>query len=203
MDDPGFDYSVLSEFRDRLAQDDRADRLLALMVERLAEAGLVGRRGRVRTDSTHVLAAVRRLNRVELVGETLRAALEELAVAGDEWLAAVVMPDWGKRYGRPVRYERLPRTKEALSAYVLQVGEDGIHLMSELFRDDAPPHLRLLPQVRVLRQAWVQQYVRHVALCFEGGARPSQSPCRSRGLEAEGSLNREVPGGAGEGGKQP
>ncbi|MDT0449228.1 hypothetical protein [Streptomyces hesseae] len=105
-----------------------------------------------------MLAAVRRLNRAELVGETLRAALEELAVADDEWLAAATTPDWGNRYGRPVRYERLPRTKEALSAYVVQVGEDGMHLMRELFRDGAPRRLWLLPQVQVLRQVWVQQY---------------------------------------------
>ncbi|MFG2631900.1 transposase [Streptomyces sp. NPDC048473] len=63
LDDAGFDFSVLSEFRDRLAEEDRADRLLAVMVEHLAAAGLVNRRGRIRTDSTHVLAAVRRLNR--------------------------------------------------------------------------------------------------------------------------------------------
>lgn len=59
LDDAGFDFPVLSEFRDRLAEGDRADRLLAVMVERLAAAGLVKRRARVRTDSTHVLAAVR------------------------------------------------------------------------------------------------------------------------------------------------
>jgi transposase len=66
LDDCGFDFSVLSEFRDRIAVGDRADRLLALMVGRLVEAGLVKRGGRQRTDSTHVLAAVRRLNRAEL-----------------------------------------------------------------------------------------------------------------------------------------
>lgn len=69
MDDPGFDFSALSEFRDRMAEGDHADRLLAVMVDLLAEAGLVKRRGRQRTDSTHVLAAVRRLDRTELVGE--------------------------------------------------------------------------------------------------------------------------------------
>ncbi|MFE5587831.1 hypothetical protein [Kitasatospora sp. NPDC056531] len=84
MDDPGFDFSVLSEFRDRMADGDRADRLPAVMVEGLVEAGLVKRRGRQRTDSTHVLAAVRRLDRIELVGETLRAALEELTAADEE-----------------------------------------------------------------------------------------------------------------------
>ncbi|MER5601676.1 hypothetical protein [Streptomyces sp. NPDC002265] len=73
----------MSEFRGRVAEGDRADRLLALVVDRLAEAGLVKRRGRIRTDSTYVLAAVRRLNRGELVAETLRCALEDLAMQGE------------------------------------------------------------------------------------------------------------------------
>jgi len=86
LDDPGFDFSVLSEFRDRMAEGDRADRLLAVMVARLVDEGLVRRGGSIRTDSTHVLAAVRRLNRVELVGETLRVALDVLALRAEEWL---------------------------------------------------------------------------------------------------------------------
>ena len=69
-------------------------------------------RDRVRTDSTHVLAAVRKLNRVELVGETLRVALQELAAADEHWLAALITAEWARRYGRPVRYDRLPRGKD-------------------------------------------------------------------------------------------
>ncbi|WP_262375629.1 transposase [Streptomyces sp. sk2.1] len=61
LDDPGFHHSVLSDFRERLAQDDRADRLLDLALARLKEAGLVRERITQRTDSTHVLAAVRDL----------------------------------------------------------------------------------------------------------------------------------------------
>ncbi|MDX2546926.1 transposase [Streptomyces sp. WI04-05B] len=85
LDGPGFDFLVLSGFRARMAQGDRADRLPALMVDRLASAGPVKRRGAVRTDSTHVLAAVRTLNRTELVTETLRAALEQLVLADERW----------------------------------------------------------------------------------------------------------------------
>ncbi|MGW4568937.1 transposase [Streptomyces sp. NPDC004561] len=137
LDDPGFDHSVLSEFRDRMAEEDRADRLLAVMVERLAAAGLLKRRGRLRTDSTHVLAAVRKLNRGELVAEALRRALEELAVHAEDWLAGLVTPAWAERHGRPVRYDRLPRGGEALIAYVLQVGADGpIDLSSGLTSSD-------------------------------------------------------------------
>ncbi|MFD3557130.1 hypothetical protein ACFWWA_34275 [Streptomyces goshikiensis] len=107
LDHSGFDFSVLSEFRDRMAEDDRADRLLALMVDRLVEAGLVKRRGRQRTDSTHILVAVRRLDCLELVGETLRAALEELTGADEEWVSGLVTDEWARRHGRAVRYDRL------------------------------------------------------------------------------------------------
>ncbi|WP_157845574.1 transposase [Kitasatospora phosalacinea] len=158
MDDPGFDFSVLSEFRDRMAEGDRADRLLAVMVERLVEAGLVKRHGRQRTDSTHILAAVRRLDRIELVGETRRAALEELTVTDEEWVAARITDEWARRYGRPVRYDRLPKETKERERYALTVGEDGMRLFHALLAPDAPARLRRLPKVEVLRQVWIQQY---------------------------------------------
>ena len=74
LDDPGFHHSVLGDFRDRLLEDGRADRLLDLALARLKEAGLVRERTSQRTDSTHVLAAVRDLTRLELVTEAVRAA---------------------------------------------------------------------------------------------------------------------------------
>ncbi|MEU9047427.1 MULTISPECIES: transposase [unclassified Kitasatospora] len=170
MDDPGFDFSVLSEFRDRMAEGDRADRLLTLMVERLAETGLVKRRGRQRTDSTHVLAAVRRLDRIELVGETLRAALEEVAAADEDWISALVTDEWARRYGRPVRYDRLPKETSERKQYALTVGEDGMRLFQALLAPDAPARLRRLPKVEVMRQVWVQQYWydEHGDLCWRG-----------------------------------
>ncbi|MGW7705348.1 transposase [Streptomyces sp. NPDC054771] len=73
LDDPGFHHSVLADFRERLAQDDRADRLLDLELACPKEAGLVRERTTQRTDSTHVLAAVRDLTRLEMVTEAVRA----------------------------------------------------------------------------------------------------------------------------------
>lgn len=125
LTDPGFAPSVLSEFRDRMAEDDRADRLLAVMVDRLVAAGLVKRRGRQRTDSTHVLAAVRRLSRVELVAETLRAALEEVSLAAEGWLAQLITPEWVQRYGRPVRYDRLPAYLSAPTPVTAEARQGG------------------------------------------------------------------------------
>jgi len=57
-----------------------------------------------------------------------------------------------------VRYERLPRGIEAVTAHVLQVGQDGILLLEALYDPQSPPGLRDLPAVQVLRQVWIQQY---------------------------------------------
>jgi transposase len=158
LTEPGFDHSVLSEFRDRLAEGDRANRLLAVMVDRLAEAGLVRARGRQGTDSTHVLAAVRRLSRVELVAETMRTALEALAKLDEVWLAGVMEPQWGERYGRSVRHERQPTGAAAVRQYVEQIGADGIALLKAVYGPTVPPGGRYGAAVEVLRQVWVQQF---------------------------------------------
>jgi hypothetical protein len=108
LDDPGFHHSVLADFRDRLAQGDRADRLLDLALARLKEAGLVRERTTQRTDSTHVLAAVRDLTRLELITEAVRAALEEVAGTSPHLLDELVDEDWGLRYGDRSAWARTP-----------------------------------------------------------------------------------------------
>ena len=116
LDDPGFHHSVLGDFRERLLEEGRADRLLDLALARLKEAGLVRERTTQRTDSTHVLAAVRDLTRLELVTEAVRAALEEIARAAGHALEGLVDDDWGRRYGRPVRLGKSPaRPKTRMS----------------------------------------------------------------------------------------
>src|SRR5260370_4688042 len=76
LEDPGFDASVLSEFRSRLVAGDLTSLALDALLERLAGGGLVRAMGRERTDSTHVLGAIRALNRLELAAQTPRGALE-------------------------------------------------------------------------------------------------------------------------------
>src|SRR3954451_967729 len=89
LDDPGFDASVLCEFRARLIEGGAEERLLGRLLEACQGRGLLEARGRQRSDPTHVLAAIRRLTRLELVGETLRAALNELAAVAPDWLREV------------------------------------------------------------------------------------------------------------------
>ena len=127
--DAGFDFSVLCEFRGRLLQHGATERLLSRLLDTAREGGLLKARGRQRTDSTHVLAAVRTLNRLELVGETLRAALNALAVAAPDWLRGIVPPDWHDRYDRRVEDMRLPDTPSKRDAYGAQVGADGFVLL--------------------------------------------------------------------------
>jgi transposase len=88
LTDPGFDHTVLREFRTRLVTGQAEQLLLETLLTQVRERGLLKVRGRQRTDSTHVLAAIRVLNRLELVGETLRHALNSLAVAAPDWLRA-------------------------------------------------------------------------------------------------------------------
>jgi len=65
LTDPGFDFSVLSEFRDRLLAGSAEELLLEKLLERCRALGLLTARGQQRTDSTHVLAAIRVLNRLD------------------------------------------------------------------------------------------------------------------------------------------
>lgn len=150
---------MLCEFRARLAeQDGAADQLLQLMLDRLVESGLLKARGRQRTDATHVLAAVRTLSRLELVGETLRAALEELAEAAPAWLTPLIESEWAKRYGRRVEIGKLPGGKAAVTARAEEFGRDGQKVLTAAWAAHALPHLRLLPQMEILRQVWVHHY---------------------------------------------
>lgn len=159
LTEPGFDHTVLSEFRTRLVEGEAELLLLDALLRRLQEEGLVKARGRQRTDSTHVLAAVRGLNRLERVGETLRAALNELATVAPDWLREVAPVTWYERYGRRVENYRLPRTEAARLALAAEIGADGEHLLTALDAATGRPELARLPMVQVLRQVWAAQYV--------------------------------------------
>ena len=159
LTDPGFDHTVLSEFRSRLVEGKAERLLLDTLLKRLEECDLVKARGRQRTDSTHVLADVRRLNRLERVGETLRAALNELAMMAPEWLQALAPADWYARYGRRVENYRLPKTDAARLEYATTIAADGHHLLTAIDAAKDQPWLTELPAVRVLRQVWEAQYI--------------------------------------------
>ncbi|WP_239310921.1 MULTISPECIES: IS1182 family transposase [unclassified Frankia] len=158
---PGFDFSVLSEFRDRLALDRRATSLLDTLLDRARDTGLLKAGARMRTDSTHVLARIRTLNRLEMVGETVRAALDQLAALASGWLPPRISPEWAERYGgRRIDSARLPAGKQARAAWGDQVAADGADLLELVEADQDNAWLAGLPAVATLRAIWEQQCVR-------------------------------------------
>ena len=129
LTDPGFDASVLSEFRTRLGQGGAAHLLLDPRLQRLEACDLLNARGTQRTDSTHILAAIRTLNRLELVGETMHYALNRLAVVAPAWLRAHLQPAWFERYSHRVENDRFPKADEARQRLAATIGADGFALL--------------------------------------------------------------------------
>ena len=158
LTDPGFDHTVLSEFRARLVAGRAEGLLLEALLARAQAVGLLRPRGRQRTDSTHVLAAVRVLNRLERVGETLRAALNALAVVAPEWLRAHAPAEWYERYGQRVENYHLPKSEAARRDLATLIGADGERLLAAIEEATELPWLKEVPAVQVLRRVWAEQY---------------------------------------------
>src|SRR6266849_2782753 len=190
LTDPGFDFSVLSEFRDRLLAGSAEALLLDKLLEQCRTMGLVKARGQQRTDSTHVLAAIRVMNRLELVAETLRATLNELATVAPAWLQAMAPLAWYERYGKRIEDTRLPQGQASRDAYAQMVGEDGFALLDALEAAETPEYLRALPVITTLRRTWQRHYDRATD---EGAApaHPERSGIRFKSRSEERRVGKE------------
>ena len=158
LSDPGFDASVLTEFRQRLLAQGAEGRLLDKLLQLCRQRGWLKQGGKMRTDSTHVLAAVRSLHYLETVAETLRAALEALAQEDPDWLLSWIPPEWFKRYEGRMDSRRLPKKEQERRQLAESIGRDGRLLLSRLDHTQAPSHVRELESVQLLRQVWRQYY---------------------------------------------
>ena len=182
LSDPGFDFSVLSEFRSRLVEGGKERLLLQKLLEGCKERAYLKARGRVRTDSTHVLGALRLLSKWERAAETMRAALNALASVAPEWLREHADPEWFERYGRRIEDQRLPKGKEAREEYLKTVGADGMRLLAHIDDAHTPQSLKELAQVETLRRLWEQHYE-----TSGGGIRvldPKEMPEAARRIES-------------------
>ena len=163
LDDPGFDHTVLSEFRNRVADAGLEQVALDALLARLAAAGLVKPGGKQRTDSTHVVAAVAALNRLELAGESVRAALEALTAAHPDWVAQrICVPDFARRYATPMTSWRPPASRAKQDELAIAYARDGYALLEAVFGDTAPAWLREIPAIGVLRRVLLQNYARTI-----------------------------------------
>ncbi len=165
LTDPGFDHTVLSEFRTRLLDHNAEQRLFDTLLALAQDRGLLKAGGRQRSDSTHVLGAARTLNRLECVTETLRHALNELATAAPQWLRGHTTSDWVDRYGLRASEYRLPKGDAKRLVWAQQVGLDGMALLNIIYSaatpatPATPASLRDLEAVQILRQVWIQNFV--------------------------------------------
>lgn len=157
IQDAGFHYSVLSEFRGRLIARGQEELLLETMLDCFKEKKLLKPRGKQRTDSTYILAAVRHLNQLELVHETLRHALNELAVQAPAWLKRQVNADWFDHYSRRTNKYLLPKKENERQDWARRVGQDGVFLMEQVYFGNHQ-ELSQLPAVETLRQVWIQNF---------------------------------------------
>src|SRR5581483_2495368 len=158
LTDLGIAASVLSEFRDRLQEGKMEEQLLSTLLDLCRERGLVKARGTQRTDATHVLAAIRTINRLECVGETLRAALNSRAPVVPEWLKGHAPIEWDDCDETRMETFRFPNEKSKQEDLADQMGRDGWHLLQMVFGEETMPWLREVPAVEVLRRVWVQPF---------------------------------------------
>jgi transposase len=145
LTDPGFNYSVLSEFRDRLIEGSSEQLILEKMLSCFTEKGLLKARGKQRTDSTHILAAIKTLNRLELVAETMIHTLNVLATVAPEWLKGWVPQEWFNRYERRLDEYRLPQEKKERTFFAETIGGDGYLLLKMIYSESDPEWLRSIP----------------------------------------------------------
>jgi transposase len=163
MDDPGFDHTVLSEFRGKVADAGLEQVVLDALLRRLAAEGLLSAGGKQRTDSTHVIAAVTALNRLELAGEAVRAALEALSAAHPDWVAQrLCVPDYARRYGTPMTSWQPPQSEVRRQELAIAYARDGYALLEAVYHSSAPAGLSELPAIDVLRRVLVQNYTRSI-----------------------------------------
>ncbi|GAC1386799.1 MAG: hypothetical protein NVSMB33_16340 [Ktedonobacteraceae bacterium] len=158
LTDTGFDFSVLSEFRSRLLEQGAERRLFDRLIEQFRERGWIKARSKQRTDSTHVLAAVRTLRRLECVGETMRHALNVLSEVAPEWLLEHMDPTWAERYEKRFSDFRLPKDEKKRTELAETIGSDGRQLFEQICAESRLPWLRELDAIETLRRVWMQHY---------------------------------------------
>jgi transposase len=160
LTDPGFDFTLLHDFRCRILAHEAGQRFLDTFLTACKARGWVKARGTQRTDSTHVLAAIRTLHRLECVLEAMHYALNQLSEAAPAWVRQQAPPAWYTRYGLRSDQARLPKDASKRETLARQIGADGYQLLEWVRAADPSLGLRELPALEALRKIWLQQYYR-------------------------------------------
>ncbi len=159
LNHPGFDFTVLCSWSARLLAGHAEQLLFETMLDQFNTHGLLKARGYQRTVKTHILAAIRTLNRLECVGETMRHALLRSGSCGSCVAASCpVHPAWIKRYEQRIQEYRLPESRADRQTLAETIGADGFSLLAALADPATPAWLREVPALEILRRVWIQQF---------------------------------------------
>ena len=150
----GFHFTNLSHFRQRLLEHDAEYLVFDQLLHKLVDLGFIRRRGKQRTDSTHILGQLAKLTRLELVLETLRMALLTLEDQAEAWVADTIPEVFQQRYSKR-RYE-YDLKEEEIVAELRQAGADGFWLLRQLAT--APTAGQDLAALHTLQTVWEQQF---------------------------------------------
>lgn len=154
LDYEGFHYTNLEHFRQRLIAHQAEYVVFDRLLSKLLELGLIRRRGKQRTDSSHVLGLVARLSRLELVRETLRVSLEAIRKLDQRWLERIVPEAMLDKYLQ--RRNDFNLSKQQVASELRQTGADGWWWQRQL--EMGPVEWQQLPETETLRTVWKQQF---------------------------------------------
>jgi transposase len=158
LDETGFDFTILTDFRQRLLAAEAQDLILEPILQLARERGWLKAHGKQRTDATAVLARVRALSSLESVGESMRAALNALAEQEPAWLQEHLDPAWLERYVHRFELARFPKAEHARQQLREQVGQDVARLLASLDQPQTPQAVREVAEVALLHQVFAQHY---------------------------------------------
>jgi transposase len=152
---PGFHFTDLYAFRGRLLEHEQERQMFDEFLARLKALGLIKRRGKMRTDSTHLLAVVEQLSQLELVAESLRVALRAVSEASPEWVQQTLPPTFRDECSQ--RQSGYGLSDSEVQAHLVKAGQDGFWFLAQVDRS-APESVRQLLEVEVLRTVLRQQF---------------------------------------------
>ena len=158
LEDPGFDYTILSDFRQRILSAQAQNLVLEPILQLCRERGWLKARGKKSTDATAVLARVQVLSSLESMGEGMRDTLNAIAEQEPDWLQAHLNPEWFDRYVDRFELARLPKSETQRQLLRQLVGQDVADLLASIDEGSTPEPVRSLPEVTLLRQVFAQHY---------------------------------------------
>lgn len=157
LDDAGFHYSDLCNFRQRLLAHGKDSLIFDQLLKKISSLGFLHKRGYQRTDSTHVLAVVRHLSRLENLSEGLRVALQAIEKADAVFYQHKLPSLYKEHWSKPLSDYQM--TDDERKKELERLGKD-IHWLLDFLSTNRQSFLSL-PEVEVLDTLFSQHFTIH------------------------------------------